>query len=227
MKIISKYTDYYDYLTHIHGVDPVLVYDRRGNDYDIANFSGTLYQDDQPSTYYSSVKSYIFYICNKKYTLFVYRGKYYFDEGQLFDLFSILMSERKESLRWRHVYTGIDHSFPLTSSNTEYLRRRAKQFFETKSITSTEINKVERQPVLMQGWGKFKLPILSTTPIPAFLPAEKIYNEISMFLGWLNDNPEAPQITDNKSKIVAAGFDPKYSFRPKKAQKRDLLKIKK
>ena len=216
MKIISKYTDYYDYLAHIHGVDPVLVYDRRGNDYDILNFSAQLPPQD-PYPHYASAKSYCFYICNKKYTFCRYRGKYYFDEDQLFELFTILVNERKNSFSWRNVLVDVDYSFPITSCDPEYLRRRAKQFFETKSIVPTEVNKEERQPVLFQSWGKFKLPILSTTPIPSFLPAEQIYNEISMFLGWLNDNPEAPQITDNKSKIVAAGFDPKDSFRPKKA----------
>lgn len=209
MKIISKHKDYYDYLTGVYGVDPVLVYDRRHKS--IVTLTNAAPTHERNATTFS------FYICNKQYNVLEYGGRYYFGPDDLFLLFKKLKANH-ESLKYTYneYYISYSYNFPLTRSDDKYLRRRAEEFHAKYGIIPTEVNKKERQPVLMRHWGGFALPVLSTTPIPSIIPAAEIYNEISLFLGWLKDNPEAPQINNNDCKIKAAGFDVKDSFRPNK-----------
>lgn len=212
MRILTRYRDYYDYLTSVHGVDPVLVYDRREN---VLNLSG--WTGDKRDCYGSpKISSRIFHICNKQYRVFGYGGKFYHSQSDIFSLFKILRDNGQCFRYFMNEAIGYHKGFSITKTDDTYLMRRAKQFFNEFCFKDTKVNKEERQPVLVEGWGSYPIPVLNTTPVPSFYPAEKIYEDISNFLGWLNDNPEAPQPTDNKSKIVAAGFDPKDSFRPKK-----------
>jgi hypothetical protein len=63
---------------------------------------------------------------------------------------------------------------------------------------------------------KYGVPILKEFPLPKYLGPGEIYSAISLFLGWLNDNPEIPNTQDDKEKILSHGFDLKNSFRPNK-----------
>jgi hypothetical protein len=83
----------------------------------------------------------------------------------------------------------------------------------------TNINEIERQPVLAVSYSYKKLvshglPILKNFGIPNLFNSREMYSKIYDFLGWLKDNPVPPNNQTNKEKIVAHGFDVKKSFRP-------------
>ncbi len=83
MVLISNFKDYYDYLTGIYGVDPLVVYDRRPAHW---SYGGA----PQPSSVYSSTKFLesfhvgdsevlSFYICGKLHPVLYHKGKLYAD----------------------------------------------------------------------------------------------------------------------------------------------------
>jgi hypothetical protein len=210
MKIISKFKDYYDYLMGIYGSDEKLVYDRRFDHLitvDSLNYEGT---DKKPGTLRISV-------CNKKYDFYYYQGVWYHTPGEIAKM-NVIYSEANglndKYSRYRSAY------------NSE-----ADSFYDEK-VRWTDVNTKSRQPILISGsmlnpMGKsqiyykdknvsYGIPILKEFPLPKYLPAEEIYNSMSLFLGWLNDNPEIPNTQNDKEKILSHGFDLKNSFRPNK-----------
>lgn len=217
MKIISKHKDCYDYLTGIYGIDPVLVYDRRT--LPIEEFSPSRYSTDEITQIY-------IHLNGKKYMLLVYKDKIHVTPDEIFELMVIRRKTGKRYFLERSVGRGVNMAdFLLTkkwnSTYTEmenvHLRKMAQEFCK-KMVTESEENVKHRQPVLFKPNSfvdNWKIPILSTFNFHKVLDIQTIYQEISEFLGWMNDNPEAPQITDDKVKIVEAGFDLKTSFRPK------------
>lgn len=90
--------------------------------------------------------------------------------------------------------------------------------YESKTMgkrgQKTDLNTIHRQPVLYV-YGGVYIPRLADFGFPSHIDANDMYQRIYAFLGWLKDNPEAPQITDNTQKILAHGFDKRTSFRPK------------
>lgn len=61
------------------------------------------------------------------------------------------------------------------------------------------------------------VPNLGKLGFPSILPPEQAYQEISMFLGTLRDNPDnnPPVNVSDKDRLVQKGFDAKVSFRGK------------
>ena len=84
MKILSKHKDYYDYLTGIHGIDPVLVYDRRL--FPVENFEK--YHTHDPQTL-SLHHEFNIHVNNKSYLVFLREGKLYHSEKEILELFKI------------------------------------------------------------------------------------------------------------------------------------------
>lgn len=87
----------------------------------------------------------------------------------------------------------------------------------------TSLNIKYRQPFLMQTGTIFKQqwePILfKDFDLNKLFKAEKIYQELDLFLGWLIDNPPVPDTQTNTEKIQSNGFDKRTSFRPKMKKK--------
>lgn len=199
MKLISKYKDYYDYLVGVYGIDEKLVYDRRFK---------TLITRGDVTSYFDEPIDVYFHICNFRYDFWFYRGKWYHTPEELKE-----MNQIRQGTRKRSVYgTGW---------------QRSEKNFNDPKYRFTDANIKFRQPVLISG--KFSMldvdfrdksgngygvPILKDFPIPKYLDAESIYQAITGFLGWLNDNPEIPNKQSNEEKILSHGFDLKSSFRP-------------
>jgi hypothetical protein len=222
MKILSKHKDYYDYLTGIHGVDPVLYYDRRV--LPSLDLSATMVSED--ILYRTPI-----YVNNKYYTVYKYNSKYYHTPEELFNLFVIFRKKGETSLSVVgesiiRYHTKIHADMWSTThrqgkpfsmkKEVDWLRMRSKEHWAEKNDRPTTLNIDHRQPVLVNTAGGLRIPILGSIAFHKVMSAQTVYEHISEFLGWLNDNPEAPQNTDNDSKIVMAGFDKKTSFRHRK-----------
>ena len=204
MKIISKYKDYYDYLTGVYGIDEKIVYDRR--------FSRVITPDDMSSDNITPVNA-SFSICNSRFDFWRYKGKWYHTPEELDEMSRLYDSDR--GLKRRVYGNRWERSIHNHSS---------------EKVRYTDANIKARQPVLISGGILFfdsevykskagvayAVPILKDFPIPKYLDAETIYKAITEFMGWLKDNPEIPNKQTNEEKIVSHGFDLKDSFRPKK-----------
>lgn len=169
MKIISKFTDYYDHEIAYFGYDDSRVYDRR-NKTPIGHM-GTNIQ---------------FFICGEIIPVAIKNNRIYFNESK--------------DLDWR---------------DNEFIRRN-------KNLP-TDVNQKSGMPVAIESGefvdGKYakvyKVPILANYAFPSIIPSREMYSMIYDYLGWLKDNPPAPDNQTNKGKIISHGFDVKKSFRPK------------
>jgi len=218
MKIISKFKDYYDYLIGIYGSDEKLVYDRRFEHLitaDSLNLSGT---DEKPASIRIS-------ICNTKYDFYYYKGNWYHTPGELARMNVLIYGEPDLSAKYSRYRSSYGDA--------------AESFYDEK-VRYTDVNTKSREPILISctpdlyrsgspmldlsgdqvvyesNKVKYGVPILKEFPLPKYLGPGEIYNSISLFLGWLNDNPEIPNTQDDKEKILSHGFDLKNSFRPNK-----------
>jgi hypothetical protein len=227
MKILSKHKDYYDYLQGIYGIDEKMVYDRRSDN--LAKPNSLTYrweQGDDKTTYVE----YTFAICNKIFTIYKYKGKIYHTVEELLELDDLLT--KKDDTK------GV-LGYWVRKGGRKSLEKEAKEIYERKN-TETDVNKKLRQPVLVKdSYGEFSapitithggyfgsytskesakwsIPILSEYGVASVYPAEKIYQDISSFLGWLVDNPPIPDNQTNDEKITSHGFDLKQSFRHRK-----------
>lgn len=206
MKIISKHKDYYDYLAGIYGIDPLKVYDRRTEHL------------VKPETNSLSLETYDIAICGMIYRIYQYGKRFYHTEDELFKL---MQHSSYESLVAKPI-TNIRY-YKEKDRIKEMKKEIREQWF--KHNRSTEINNIMRKPVLVHagigpmnddyqdGDHSWEVPSLKHFRFARYMTPEIIYQKIEQFLGWLNDNPPAPDNQTNKGKIVSHGFDTKISFR--------------
>lgn len=221
MKIISKHKEFYDYLQGIYGIDEKVIYDRRTENL------------VKPNIYtMNECYEYIFAICNKLFVLYNYKNKFYHTVEEIVELDDLLRKDNKVPI----IAIGYKKS-----SNDNKLEAAISLYERTNLITN--VNKITRQPVLIKcdffGSGEFKapievnngsyygkqyskhdaswsIPLLTDFGIASYYPAEKIYQDIVAFIGWLVDNPPLPDTQTNEGKILSHGFDLKESFRHRK-----------
>ena len=196
MHIISKYKDYYDYLTGIWGVDPKLILDRRK--YVLPPY--------EPSN-----KSKItFYIAGKVIEGFYVDGKVYYGESlNQFKNEKITFSPLINERRGKDIY--------IDSKN---LRFGGDWFSLTPYEDINKYNDIENCPILMKSFSfgekYYTYPILNDWNIASIIPPEEMFTMISNWLS--NKNTEAENRVDNRTdveKLLSKGFDKKCSFRPK------------
>lgn len=216
MKILTprKNKDYYDYLTGIYGIDEKVVYDRRQfailSRLDHPIFTPKKLEKDAPK---------------KEVPIWMREDKKIPEyKGTIFECML------EVGLRW--------YFFEVE----RYLDSNSKVCIDWKFVKEKEITKQQRvgtYPITFftsyhsygyYGWNSgltederyhkievkednsISNPILTGTPIPAFIKAEEIYNLLSTYLSSLND----VEIIDTRSdiqKAESAGFDRKTSFR--------------
>lgn len=188
MRIISKYKDYYDYLTGLYGVDDKVVLDRRG---------GTSVEPSDGHV----VK---LYICGLVYTGVYDNGKYYWgskvqDAGaRLCNL--IYLPDEYDAVPHGNIFTYRDDLVTI------------EPYKDTK-----QLNRKLDCPILWKdriGWyytdSCTKFPKLEPIGIASVLSAYDLY---LMLTEWLSYTPDIIDNRDDKLKIQAAGFDLKTSFR--------------
>lgn len=209
MKIISKHKDYYDYLQGIYGIDEVMVYDRR--------VDRPYRFEDIIITDHNEITTIRFAICNKIFVLFYYDGKFYHTPEERLELHNLKYKSNNIPTWQRSYRYGYSHD--IKSAEYQY----------NKENCNTDVNRILRQPVLVKvdycgefttiihgGKEHWNLPILDTFKLAKYITADKMYQDISAFIGWTKDHPEIPNNQSNDEKIISHGFDLKDSFRPNK-----------
>ncbi len=190
MKIISKWKDYYDYLSVVYGIDPIIVYDRRGD---------IIKHEFNSTDRYDRIK---LHVCNRMYTIYEYKGKFYHLYKDILKLDKLLKKSGYSTVLsyWR---------------GEPDIWSRKENWWGKGNVEST-LNKKERQPVLLQNIYGIHVPLLSSYNFHKVLPADDIYQKVCAFIGWMKDNTEIPNKQTNLEKLDSHGFDRKKSFRHRK-----------
>jgi hypothetical protein len=194
MKIISKYKDYYDYLSGIWGIDEKVVLDRR-----------TPYEEflhcldrDRYSLFYLC-------ICDIAYNLLVGNGIIKIDK-QLLDLEGFYFDEKNNRINYNHKL--YDFRTPIELNKKTDINNQLNCPIVLSSYSShwVSLNIVKSE----KDWIKF--PKLSGLKVASILPAEDIYKQL---YSWLSKRNES-NVVDSRNdveKLTSAGFDKKTSFR--------------
>lgn len=206
MKIISKYKDYYDYLTGIYGIDEKLVLDR-------TKFATTetrpLGEDNKIS----------FVICGYLIECLYKDGEYLYGK----DIEKYNISETETRKWWYHRDKDLDTNYIVEMKSHIYggSRNNHTKFLKEPKKLDIDINEILNCPVLIQT--TFSEDVLTYKDLKFFpFPILKDYNFVKMYspekiwlelYNFLSRTKEVPDTQTDKQKIVSKGFDLKHSFR--------------
>lgn len=226
MKIIDNKKDYYDYLSGVNGIDPYVVYDRRGSvsSTEIINSWGEVFNKN---VIYSDNYSY-----NRKY------GKYAKDKTFIDKDFQIVVEAGDKHFyircnRKRETETSpIELTYKLYDPIEELKKRYSSPIWSkpggySHSWLEREINRYKtkrsKAPLAIfftdyqryheeGGHGEIDNPILKDLPITGLVPAEEVWQGIYDYLLKMKE-PVVIDSRTNDEHIESAGFDKKTSFR--------------
>ena len=202
MKIISKYKDYYDYLSGIYGIDDKIVLNRT-EFFPVNEFS---------------TKIVTFYIAG--YSLDGYydsqNNRWYFGE----DLIALDPKPNIKKSKWERRIQINPRRYKYINKNRErcvsILFPTQNKYYHAYPDLIKDPNKINQKygcPIMCSSGipdDYIKFPILKDTGIASVLPAEKIY---LMLIEWLAPKENIVDNRTNIEKILSAGFDTKTSFR--------------
>lgn len=197
MKIIAKVKDYYDYLKGIYGEDPKLVLNR-----DQAFVSSKVFNE----------LSIITFIIGGKLVQIYFNGEDFF--------FGEDLKQFDTSKKWtkKEGYYRVKIGYLNGRKNDVYIADNVKEGFDY-------INEKHNCPILYRSddWHCHNVlnesftafPLLTSTAITKFIPAEEVYKWLSEYLAkQLDKSLDAiPHLTDTQ-KLENKGFDKIVSFRP-------------
>ncbi len=196
MKILSKYKDFYDYLTKTYGEDPKVILDRR-------KFGKPLFVSAQMVE---------LFICGR-----IYQGWFENDKFYWGDRLNIIADEKPKRGWWnKDKHDSPDYIYKGYGDFTQDIRGRLhlsnSGYISTKPlIDNNEINRHENCPIIIKCMGKLlKYPKLSDLDIASAIPAQEIYLTLCE---WLSPKDNIENNQTDKEKILSNGFDAKTSFR--------------
>ena len=200
MKIISKFKDYYDYLQGIYGIDDKLVLDRRSKDglFKLEDVRGSGVDFESQVLY--------FFIAGQSYYMEYYKGKLYYTLEERKGLQAKLdkdktAANKKVFNRWRYSFWN---------------EKLSEKVWNRQNKLST-LNFKKREPIILKYNGIIYTNILlKEFNFPKIVPPTKMFEDISLFLGYLVDHPPIPNKQTDIEKLDSHGFDRKKSFRHRK-----------
>lgn len=218
MKIQSSFKDYYDYVAHQYGGgDPKIVYQRKPlvqSEYSFEhpnNCWKVRVPDIYPVTPTSTLLALL--VIGDAYTVV---AKKHMEEHWK------VLSKAEHGDFVSRIYGSRDYFY---AQNQEH-QTGQRDFAMFKSKGALQLTRELGQPVylvLHNGSRGFiiepRVPVLATTGIASFIPAEQMYQELAYFMGnTMYNSPDTspPVLADDKTKIAAHGFDLKQSFRNRK-----------
>jgi hypothetical protein len=201
MYIIDKNKDYYDYFSHIYGIDKKIVYNRRGSK-DIYNikFAKICYKYHLS---YKGIEHILLEIGYKQY------------------IFQLSKFKTIES----HQCTIVnDYEIELVKTYSDH-----KHYFDSpvslhgvtiKSIWGFKYNENIRylldrpySEAIVRTYKEINNPILANTKITSFLEALTVWIEIQTYISSLDNDKDVDLNMSDVEKAEIHGFDKKTSFR--------------
>ena len=230
MKIISKFKDYYDFIAYQYGQDNSIVYNR--NPFKIAN-NGNIFESIKPATkslyrhqniypsfpYQDIKQEYKFkwlIICGKKFLLVSEKqncnlyADYKLITIEQYNNFVELWSNFRKLPKYDY-YIGYNEVNQLYINISKFINQPIFELTSDVSLFGSCISNIK-------DYYEFKLPILADYNISRVYSPERLYQDLSYFIGnTLKDTPDTkpPVEVTNKDKIIGHGFDLKTSFRGK------------
>jgi hypothetical protein len=230
MKIVSEFKDYYDYLAHQYGVDETIVFNRKpipNNDetkliltqlHNLSVINGNRFVNDKLYTIgenksryrWLSVNGvlYLLYTGKPKCTNLEFKVFTREQYDEFFPKFKYDLFNRNRS--YENLVGNNKNVKELTAIhiklNTPIFWFDHTGFGDFLSVGNSDVS-------------RFKLPILSEIGFASIYPADKLFQDISYFIGnVMKDSPDVkpPVEIEDKHKIVGHGFDLKQSFRHRK-----------
>lgn len=205
MYIIDKNKDYYDYLSHIYGIDKQIVFDRRGST--VATDEKIVYLLEN----YKYRKSESFVLLEVGNTQYVF--KIYDIQFEKSDIYYEQFKSCK--IEYFHIYRNNKHYYNSIMSLREIVfkynwlsngwRRVSKNF--GYNITNNFKNDIARENDKV-----IDLPILANTSITSLIKPEEIWIELQTYISSLKNDKNIDIKLSDVDKAVNHGFD-KYSFR--------------
>lgn len=196
MKILSKYKDYYDYITGIWGEDPKLILDRRnGNPKPL----GEKYDFEKDQSYKITL-----IICGKMIEGYRFQNKIYYGQD-------LIQFKTDENDKWG----GID--YPCVTIRENRRRYSKNDYYALEPVDGyINTNKKYNCPILIEHNNTYsKFPKLEELNLGSFIRAEEIYIWIQEYLSKQLDESleQIPFLTDIQ-KLENKGFNKTTSFRP-------------
>jgi len=206
--IIDKNKDYYDYLSHIYGVDKKVTYDRRGSksikDEDIVNL---LYVIKYPYHSYFDSREYfiVMEVGDTQYLIKVFDIKY--KEKELCDKFISC------SMKLMWVFKNHTHYFDTPMSIHGVKVKYQWKWKNRKSYTHYIINDNFNDVITNILDKSINNPILSDTQITSLIGGDDIWQDLQNYISSLNNDSDITIPMTDVEKIEVHGFDKKTSFR--------------
>lgn len=225
MKIIDNKKDYYDYVSGIYGIDPYVVYDRRGSE------ASSYIKECWPEIFDKNIIDSDKETYNRKY------GRYAKDKAFIDKDFDIVIEagEKHFFIKCNRRRETEDSPVELTYKFFDPIEMLKKQYSldlygKGSWVWKRYENEVERYKKKRSSaplaifitdyqhyWDnnsrrEIKNPILKDLPITGLIPAEEIWQGIYDYLLKMKE----PVIVDSRTNdehIESAGFDKKTSFR--------------
>ena len=225
MKISSQFKDYYDYVAHIYGGgDPKILYLRnrlgkmetwstdayvRGIDIEQKGLPAA--HDDEISrkwhhdSKWLAINGKLYLILNKVAAMY---------ETPSPEAWTVLDEQRHPEI-WAYLHNSRSW-WRRDTQEEKYIGREMPEVLELSRKVGAPVFTFEASWRNNIAKVDGNVPILSAMGIPALIPAEQLYQDLSYFIGnTMKGSPDMmPAIQQtNKEKIVASGFDLKASFR--------------
>lgn len=218
MKIISKYKDYYDYISGIYGEDPLIVLDR--SEFSCPYFLGN-YRDHIDSGVIN------IYVGGFLIEGFYYDDKIYYGDDLL--KFGKPMHGPSQRYSWLRNFQleHLQNEYKSNDISEKDIINIDNQFFNWKSRSHLILNKMvvdnnkinERENcaiIVVKGNTIYKNCILKDLFLNNFISPEEIYKIISNWISEQITKKENKEDTrTDLQKIVGKGFDKITSFRGK------------
>lgn len=196
MKIISKFKDYYDYLSGVYGVDEKIILDRR----DSQMIKATDIYSDRVVT---------LAICDHIIQGFCKKGTFFWGDEAL----KKVAIDKDSTLRYKN--SKIPFIVKCSYGDYQYI-----EYPDFTLINGFYPNSKMKCPIMLsfyelkrmrdQDW--IKNPRLESLQIAGILPAKAVY---LLLTDWLSPVDKIQDNMTNEEKILARGFDLKTSFRGK------------
>jgi hypothetical protein len=205
MKIIDRNKDYYDYLSHVYGVDGNIAFDRRGSvlltDRYIREFAAA------NALQYSRYFGFDALLLEAGFTHYMFLIEEKASVEIAFELKHAFTSAIHFSARPLCLY--FTHSYKITKDYFQQNRKARRFSYDNVALKKHMIEIKFRNgamPVCIE------LPILDKTSLKSLIKAEDIWKSIYNYLC----KTQEPKIVDTRNDIAKAidhGFDQKTSFR--------------
>lgn len=208
MFIIDKNTDYYDYVSHVYGVDKKIVFDRRGS----IHVSNETIAFNVDRFYYDNQLFFVLEIGYVQYILRTYNIKYKdFGDSSILVTYDIeIVRVFKDNKHYEESPISI-HRFHLPYDwRWRYNKKKKNKhipFYYDEKYSFDDVVRYNRS------WECINLPILKNTKITSIIDPVTIWNEIQMYISSLHTEKDVSTSITDTERAEIHGFDKKTSFR--------------